>query len=231
MLPPNILCRTSTIADGDMSFTREDKIEAIANRTKFLEKNGITYTDHIAMICNHGETITLITNHHLSPLQSEVLVTQQKNIALFLLTADCLPVSLYDPVTQTIALAHISRKTLVQKLVQKTIGFLYDELDVQPQNLKVYIGPHIKKESYVFALPLQEQSVELENYIEIKDGFAYVDLERACCAQLVVQGIQAEQISISEIDTRTSRNHFSYYRMQKNQEPNTARMATILMLK
>lgn len=228
--PLHIICETSTIADGNMNFKESDEKEVISNRAKFLEKNGIAYADHVTMTCNHGETITLITSHHLSPLQSEVLVTQQKNIALFLLTADCLPVSLYDPVTQTIALAHISRKTLVQKLVQKTVSFLYEELGVEPQNLEVYIGPHIKKESYAFALPLQEQSAALENCIEIKDGLAYVDLERACCAQLIERGIQAENIAISEIDTGTSRNHFSYYRMKKNREQDTPRMATTLML-
>ena len=235
--PKNIVCETSTIADGNMSFNGASKKEIIDNRTHFLGKYGIGGQEHVAMRCNHGSKITLVDHNHAGvgifepndQIQSEVLVTQKKHLALFLLTADCQPMSLYDPITQTIALAHISRKTLVQELVQKTVGFLHDALGADPQNILVQIGPSIKKESYAFELPLQEESEVLKNYTEIKNDFAYIDLESASVAQLIATGIQKEHISISEIDTGTSVHHFSYYRMKKKGEPDTARMATILM--
>jgi copper oxidase (laccase) domain-containing protein len=237
--PKNIVCETSTVADGNMSFRAGMKKEVIDNRTHFLEKFGIAPHEHVAMCCDHGDKITLVDHDHFGvgvfepedQLQSEVLVTQRKHLALFLLTADCLPLSLYDKTTQTIALAHISRKTLVDGLIQKTMTFLHSELGVVPQNLLVSIGPHIKKESYVFPLPLQEEQAFLKNYTEIKDGFAHIDLLGISVAQLGALGISKEHISVSPIDTGTSDSYYSYYRMKKNGEPNAARMATILMMR
>lgn len=227
----NILCQISTVRDGNMSFKGGDEEEVTSNRRTFLKKHGIEYSDCCAMTCNHGEAITLVTRSNQRPVQSEVLVTQQKNLALLLLTADCQPMSFYDPITQTIALAHVSRKTLVDGLIKKTISFLHEELGVESKNLHVSIGPSIKKESYVFPLPLQEEQPELQDFIKRTDGFAYIDLIGASMQQLKKAGIETEQILVSEIDTGSSSQYYSYYRMNKNNEKNTARMATVLMLR
>ncbi len=237
--PKNIICETSTVTWGNMSFRAGSNQEVVRNRAAFLSQFGIAYQEHIAMSCDHGEIITLVDEANESIgatnpqniLQSEVLVTQKKHLALFLLTADCQPMSFYDPVTQTIALAHISRKTIVQKLIQKTVDFLQSELDVEPSNLLIHIGPHIKKESYVFPLPLSENTPELTAFIEEKDNKAYVDLLGASLQQLTQAGINPDNIVVSPVDTGASEEYFSYYRMKQNGEPDAQRMATILMMR
>lgn len=222
-----------------MSFRAGANREVLENRTAFLAQFGIAYQEHIAMSCDHGEIITLVDETHegvgaTNPqqiLQSEVLVTQKKHLALLLLTADCQPVSFYDPVTQTIALAHISRKTIVQKLIQKTTDFLHTKLGVEAKNLLVHIGPHIKKESYAFFLPLSEDTPELKEFITEKNGNAYVDLLGTSLAQLALAGINPNNIDVSPIDTGASKEYFSYYKMKQNGGPDAARMATILMMR
>jgi len=237
--PKSIICETSTLQDGNMGFKAGSKKEVIDNRTRFLEKFGIAYQEHIAMRCDHGDIITLVDGKHEAvgatepedQIKSEVLVTQKKHLALLLLTADCEPVSFYDPVSQTIALLHISRKTLIAKLIEKTVSFLEDTLGVLPQNLLVNIGPHIKKESYAFILPLEEAPAELAPYTEEKNEHAHIDLVQASIDQLNGTGIDAKNIFVSPIDTGTSKNHYSYFMMKKNGEPDAARMATILMMR
>lgn len=238
-LPKNITCETSTIVDGNMDFRFSSKKEVIDNRTLYLQKFGIAYQEHIAMRCDHGDIISLVDHTHPSvgaigqeeQVHSEVLVTQKKHLALMLFTADCQPVSFYDPVTQTIALAHISRKTLLANLSQKTVTFLQEKLSVTPSNLIVHIGPHIKKESYVFPLPLTEESPYLKVYTEEKNGVAHIDLVAANLAQLTATGITLENIFVSPIDTGTSKEHYSYFMMRKKGLPDSARMATILMMR
>lgn len=238
-LPKTIICETSTIADGNMDFRFGSKKEVIDNRTNFLQKFGIAYQEHIAMRCDHGNIISLVDDKHPGvgiigqeeQIHSEVLVTQKKHLALMLFTADCQPVSFYDPVTQTIALAHISRKTLTQKLSKKTVDFLQNELGVIPSNLIVHIGPHIKKESYVFSLPLTEESEELKAFTEEKNGEAHIDLVGANLAQLTATGIKLENIFVSPIDTGISKEHYSYYKMKKEERSDEARLTTILMMR
>ncbi|MFT5037417.1 MAG: hypothetical protein ACI9VM_000998, partial [Candidatus Azotimanducaceae bacterium] len=51
-LPKNILCETSTISDGNMSFEFGDDGTVIENRKRFLEKHGTDYKNCICMACN-----------------------------------------------------------------------------------------------------------------------------------------------------------------------------------
>ena len=237
-LPENILCETSSVTEGTMSFKGGDIENVTENRLRFLKKFGIESAAYIPILCNHGETITVIDTAHASlktvepkkGVLAEVVATQEKSIALFLLTADCQPMSFFDPVTQTIALAHISRVTLTKKLPQKTVLFLRNTFGVDPLNLLIQIGPCIKKESYAFPLPLNSIDPVLKTHIEEKNGYAHIDLLGTSIEQLTASGVRNEHISISPIDTGNSAEYFSYFRMKKGGVPDTARMATVLMM-
>ena len=237
--PENILCETSTATDGTMSFKGGDIENVTENRLRFLKKFGIESEAYIPILCNHGETITVVDTTHASlktvepkkGVLAEVVATQEKSIALFLLTADCQPMSFFDPVTQTIALAHISRVTLTKKLPQKTVLFLRNTFGVDPANLLILIGPCIKKESYAFPLPLSSVDPVLRTHIKEKGGYAQIDLLGASIEQLTASGVMKKNISVSPIDTGSSADYFSYFRMKKEGVSDTARMATVLMMR
>ncbi len=236
--PCNIICETSTVTDGTMSFRSGDTNTVARNRLAFLKKCGIESEKYVPILCDHGETIVEVTGTNAKTVtvdsqevRAEVVVTQEKNLPLFLLTADCIPMSFYDPVTETIALAHVSRVTLGKSLPQKTVGFLWDTLAVQPENLLINIGPHIKKESYKFALPLATVDQILAPHIYEAARYAHIDLLGASMRALTQSGIHKENIHISDIDTATSEHHFSYYRMKKMGDDTKPRIATILMLR
>ena len=233
----DILCKTSTIVDGNMSFRIGDTKNSLQNRTDFLKSLRIPATKHICMKCDHGKEIVVVTHdtHEAGAttqeemLTSEVLVTQEKGLALMLLTADCLPVSFFDPVTQTIALAHFSRETISKMLPQKTVGFLREHLDITPANLLIGVGPHIHTESYSFHPPAHNIQPEILPFTTEKDGYIFVDLVTACTTQLIQTGVSPENTSVSEIDTVTSSHHFSHHRSTKQNDPE-GRFATIVML-
>lgn len=231
-----ILCATSTIADGNMSLRLGEVAQVMQNRTTFLQRNNVDFGNHVCMQCDHGEKIIAINRDMLTGdvdtyhiLPAEVLVTQERGIALMLLTADCLPVSFYDPVTQTIALAHFSRQTIAQLLPQKTIRFLETKYGIVPANVLVHIGPHIGAHSYHFPLPLLHIAPALQSFITEKKGEAYIDLVGAHNHQLLATGVAEKNITVSTIDTAISPKHFSYFRSQHDQTPD-GRLATILML-
>jgi len=237
--PKNIICETSTVAGGNMDFRFGPRSEVIGNRTRFLERYGIAYQEHLPMRCDHTDIISAVDHTYEAlgatsqeeQLHSEVLVTQKKHLALMLLTADCQPVSFYDPVTQTIALAHISRKTLTALLSQKTVRFLREEMGVDPKNLLVHVGPSIHKESYAFRVPLGDVHPLLLHFTEEKESLAHIDLIEANVEQLKNSGIKRENISISPEDTGASSDYFSYFVMKQKGEAKEARMATILMMR
>jgi copper oxidase (laccase) domain-containing protein len=132
-----------------------------------------------------------------------------------LLTADCLPVSFYDPVTQTIALAHFSRETISKMLPQKTVGFLREHFSVDPPNLLIAIGPHIHTDSYSFPLPQSELPPTIAPFTKTTASHIHIDLVSACNHQLIQEGVLIENISVSDVDTTTSPEHFSHYQSKE----------------
>lgn len=237
-MPDTIVCETSTASHGNMDFRFGDQEEVTENRTAFLAEYGIAYEDHIPMFCDHGDIISIVSSFHPGvgarsledQIRSEVLVTQEKGLALMLFTADCQGTSFYDPVTQTIALAHISRKTLCDGLPEKTLLFLKEELCVESENLIVHVGPSIQKESYAFPLPLETAHPALFSHTEERNGKAHIDLQSAHRAELLRLGVKEENMFISQEDTASPK-YFSYYKAMREGAPDPGRMANILMMR
>jgi copper oxidase (laccase) domain-containing protein len=236
--PKNIVCETSTVHDGNMSFESGTVAEVTHNRKQFLEKNGASLTTYIPIRCNHEDTIVALTHNPRSEdtaepekgVVAEVVVTQEKNLPVFLLTADCIPLSFFDPVTKTIALAHISRVTLTKELVEKTVHFLNHNYGVSQKNLLACLGPHIRKASYRFPLPLLHSDSYIAPFTHVMNEYAHIDLTGAATHALIQSGVQHTHIAISEIDTGVSTKHFSYYRAKKDGEDTKNRIGTILMM-
>ena len=240
-LQNSILFTTSTIVDGNMSFRFGKEKDVIDNRNRFLEKNRLDYQDCICMRCDHGSKIFSVNRRDFTAnfgaassetmLESEVLVTNEPGTVLMLLTADCLPTAFYDPIQKVIALAHLNRKTIAHDLGQKTVSFLTEHYNTDPANLLVAIGPHIKKESYRFELPLNTPiPLQLKNHTEESAGFVSLDLAAAEIDQLTKVGVQKKHIAISNIDSATSPDYFSHYQNQRDAQYPAGRMATIFSM-
>jgi copper oxidase (laccase) domain-containing protein len=237
VFPQNIVCETSIVADGNMSFVGESQERVREHRRTFLTRIGVESVDYLPIRCNHGERIAHIretdrnTRNLSEGIDAEAVITKERDLPLLLLTADCIPLSLYDKTSGTIALAHISRVTLEQGLVGKVLAHMRSSCTIDLTSTYAYLGPHIHKHSYRFALPLTYIHETLTPFIEVYDGYAYIDLTQACIQALIQSGIDKAHIGVSPIDTSLSDKHFSYYRSKHSGEQTTNRIATVLMLR
>ena len=236
-----MLFKTSTIAAGNMSFRFGSVPNVLKNRTQFLEKHSLSYTNCVPMICSHGDKIVPVFRHSnqkwFGPTtpkaapKAEALITNEPNITLLLLTADCLPTAFYDPIQNVTALAHLNRKTIAHDLGQKTIRFMEERYGSTPKDIVVKIGPHIKKESYRFPIPLTEPTPpQLLGHTEVVAGQITIDLTSAEIEQLTAVGVMKKNISVTKIDTATSDKYFSHYRSRNDPHYPEGRMATILAI-
>ncbi len=239
-----VLEATSTIADGNMSFTFGNDAAVVKNRTQFLAthelSHEITHERVICMACTNGARIQVVdatstgtgAKCQAEMLEAEILVTRERGLALMVLTADCIPASFYDPVQQVIALAHLNRKTIAHDLAQKTVGFLREQFGTDPTDLLVHFGPHIHATSYIYPLPLTDPTPpQLTRFITEQDGNAYIDITTAHRQQLIDSDIPPENISVSPVDVGISPEHFSHYRTQHDPSHPAGRLATILVLR
>ena len=233
---PDITLATSTKADGNLSFKWGPEGEVLDNRGKFLEKLNIKPEDCIVMEVEHKDEIIVIDASNKNrtgkeTVVAEALITTEENLPLFLLTADCLPISFFDPEKQVIALAHLGWKPTNELLTQKVVKKMQREFGSNPENILAYIGPGIHKESYIFLDPIQKTLTAWQPFlVDLPSGETQIDLPGYNKAQLLEVALREENIIIDPVDTATSLNYFSHYRSVRTGEVE-GRFATLICLK
>jgi len=83
---------------------------------------------------------------HRAPATNEcdALFTDQRGIALGIKVADCLPVSLCDPVHRVIANIHSGWRGAAQQITTATLDALARETSFDPPSAYAYLGPSIR---------------------------------------------------------------------------------------
>lgn len=112
------------------------------------------------------------------------------NTGAMILTADCVPLFLWDEQGKYVGLAHCGWRGIVKKLPQK-LARLIKEKDKNAK-LLAYIGPHIEKCCFEVKEAVASQFSELS--IIKKDGKIFVDLTKEIVLQLMAEGIDALKI-------------------------------------
>ena len=76
------------------------------------------------------------------------MLTQKKGLALTITVADCCPVLLYDPVTESIGAAHAGWKGTVAGIARKLVQRMQADLGVHPPDLYAWTGVCITPDHY-----------------------------------------------------------------------------------
>jgi YfiH family protein len=97
----------------------------------------------------HGDQVLILDEdpgdgpskyHHLD---YDAIVTQRTGIAIGVLTADCLPIMVYDPVQSVVGIIHSGWRGTCLNIVGNVISKLQRIFQVEPENLLVGLGPCI----------------------------------------------------------------------------------------
>lgn len=112
------------------------------------------------------------------------------NTGAMILTADCVPLFLWDEQGKYVGLAHCGWRGIVKKLPQK-LARLIKEKD-KNANLLAYIGPHIEKCCFEVKEDVAREFSE-ESLIK-KDGKIFVDLTKEIVLQLMKEGVDPLKI-------------------------------------
>lgn len=146
---PELILLTTQVKDKNMSFKTGEK-GTLINRKKFLKLAGLSIDSLIFLLLQHEEKVIKVSEKELgkgsrsdkSALKADALITNTKGIYLSILTADCLPIAVYDPKNKAIGLIHTSRHN-IGRIIKNTIGKMIKDFNTSPQKLLVNIGPSI----------------------------------------------------------------------------------------
>ncbi|MGW2209000.1 peptidoglycan editing factor PgeF [Streptomyces sp. NPDC001781] len=141
----------------------------------------------------------------------DAIVTARRRLALAVLTADCVPVLLADPVAGVVAAAHAGRPGMLAGVVPAAVRAM-TELGAEPGRIVARTGPAVCGRCYEVPEAMRAECAAAEPAVhaETSWGTPAVDVSAGVLAQLDRLGVRDRQQS--PVCTRESDDHFSYRR-------------------
>ncbi|WP_031035861.1 peptidoglycan editing factor PgeF [Streptomyces sp. NRRL F-5650] len=141
----------------------------------------------------------------------DAVVTAERGLALAVLTADCVPVLLADPVAGVAAAAHAGRPGLVAGVVPAAVRAMTG-LGADPARIVARTGPAVCGRCYEVPEEMRADvaAAEPAAYAETSWGTPALDVSAGVHAQLERLGVRDR--TRSPVCTRESKDHFSYRR-------------------
>ncbi len=165
-------------------------------------------------------------------LTGDALITNQKKIIIGILTADCVPILIYDKNRKIISAIHAGWKGAYKGIVRKVIRFLLKG-GSESKNLIATVGPCISQKSYEikkgFKTKFLKQSKKNEIFFKKIKNKTYFGLNKYVYYQLKSLGLN--KIDIINKDTYNPKNNFfSARRSIHKKENDYGRNISIIMI-
>ncbi|MBC3841982.1 peptidoglycan editing factor PgeF [Streptacidiphilus sp. 4-A2] len=194
----------------------DDPAAVQGNRRLAAEALGLDPADVVWMNQVHGREVAVVTGRQPegSAPRVDALVTDRPGLALAVLTADCVPVLLADPVAGVVAAAHAGRPGLAAGVVPAAVGAMLD-LGAAAERITAVIGASVCGRCYEVPAPLRDEIAALEPDTRSRTswGTPALDLPAGVRAQLARLGVTVRPEP--HICTLESADHFSYRREQR----------------
>lgn len=208
----NIICSTLEIKADNLVISDQVHKDNIFIVDKEHRGNGLLYDKKISEV--------------------DALITNQKEVALVTLYADCVPLFIFDQKKHIIALAHAGWKGTVKKIGKKVIQTMNNIFESKPKDCLIGIGPSIGQccyevDKYVIS-KFEHSFKDINKFTKHKTQDKFMlDLWEANKISFEEIGIPRENITISNICTKCNNELFYSYRAENGK---TGRMAAILQL-
>lgn len=90
----------------------------------------------------HGDEVICADDVCIAPKNGDALLTDKKGVALSIMTADCVPIALFDDMGEQIACIHAGWQGLVKGIIKNTANQFHHK------NIKAVIGACISQANY-----------------------------------------------------------------------------------
>jgi YfiH family protein len=222
--------RSGGVSEGEMgslnlSFRAGDTPQHVQeNRNRLAQTLGIspiqlffpaqTHSVHVKRVEPDTPTDSLT--------DTDALITNSPGLCICVMSADCVPVLLYDPVHKAVAAVHAGWRGTVGKILTATVKAMQSEFDSQPADIIAGIGPSICPEVYEVGGEVVEAAEQAfgrqTNLITNKNGQGkgYFNLWEANRMQLLNLGVPASSIEVAGICTYQQSHDFFSARKSGN---------------
>jgi len=190
----------------------------------------------------HGKHIHDVdaTKLNMAPMSADAMVSQQSGRGLAIMTADCVPIVLYQPTSGKIAAIHAGWQGLACGVIQETVNCFTDSGPIQ-----AWIGVCISQENYEVNTDVRDKllagcianqtlpETHIDDFVSLFSISSYddkikLDLPKLAAMQLEAAG--ATVVNDLPVDCSYANTHYYSYRRQTHmQQPATGRMALVIV--
>ncbi|MBG7703282.1 peptidoglycan editing factor PgeF [Streptomyces sp. MC1] len=190
-----------------------DTPEAVRGNRELAAKSlGLDPAQVVWMNQVHGADVAVVDEPWGSTVpEVDAIVTARRGLALAVLTADCVPVLLADPVAGIVAAAHAGRPGMVKGVVPAAVRAMV-ELGAEAGRIVARTGPSVCGRCYEVpeAMRAEVAAVEPAAHAETSWGTPALDVSAGVHAQLDRLGVCDR--AQAPVCTLESDDHFSYRR-------------------
>jgi len=164
--------------------------------------------------------------------KADAVITNQKNLPIGILTADCVPILICDHQQKIIASIHAGWKGAYKGIVDRVIRFMIKK-GSKPKNILAVIGPSISIDNYEVQNDFKNKFLKKDTrnkiFFRIKRKKLYFDLSNYVKSMLLKNKIKKiERIKIDTFDLRNK--FFSARRALSLKHDDYGRNISIIML-
>ena len=170
--------------------------------------------------------------HNSDKFKGDALVTNKLNLPIGVLTADCVPILIFDQKTMMIAAIHAGWKGAYKGIVERVIKFMFKK-GSSPDNITAAIGPCISIKSYEVKQDFIKKFITKDSKSKIffkKIGNkSYFSLNQYIAYKL--KSLNIKKIEIIDKDTFNIKNNFFSARRSKSRNENDyGRNISVIMI-
>ena len=164
--------------------------------------------------------------------KADAIITNQKNIPIGVLTADCVPVLIYDHTKNMISIIHAGWKGAYKGIITNVIKFMFKN-GCKPESITAVIGPCISMKNYEVKKDFIDKFIKKNKknkvfFKKIKNK-TFFSLNGYIYSQL--KNLNIKNIEIINKDTFDIKNNFfSARRSNSRNENDYGRNISIIML-
>jgi copper oxidase (laccase) domain-containing protein len=215
---PSIRIKFSSIEDGSIAAgggspsLPEHDVRSVA----FLEKHGFEPRGRARVFVTYlpENTYTHIERADqdtAGAIKCDALFTTVVGKTITLPVADCVATVVHDPVTRMLGVLHLGRHSSVAGLIEEFAIRVADELGSDPRDWHVWMSPSLQIANNALDYFEPPHSSKWQGFMKSGlDGKIHIDApghNRNCFERL---GVAQGNISVSSIDTYTSKRYFSH---------------------
>ena len=142
-------------------------------------------------------------------IKADAVITNQAKLPIAILTADCVPILLYDKKKNTVAAIHAGWKGAFKDIITRVINFM-SKKGSKKKDIIAVIGPCIASNNYNVGKEFEKRFIKKSKrnkiFFKNKKNIIYFDLPNYVKSQLKLNKIT--NIEMKNIDTFNKKNNF-----------------------